>query len=132
MKRLFYILLCTFFCSTWAFGQGKVTITEQAGISALMSHYIKVNKNTATVEGWRIQLMATTDRQEMEMALNRFRSRYPSISVDWVHAKPYYKIRAGAFNSKMDALRVLYILKQEFPSAYPAMDNTIRPYELLY
>ena len=132
MKRLFFILLCTSFCSTLALGQGRISIDAENGIEALMNHYAKVNKNTATVEGWRIQLIATTDRQEMEMSLNRFRSLYPSISVDWVHAKPYYKIRAGAFNSKMDALRILYILKQEFPSAYPAMDNSIRPYELLY
>lgn len=131
MKQLLFTLafIASGTCTSWA--QGRITVSAQPGIEALMNQFARLNKNTPTVEGWRIQLLATTDRQEMESALNRFRVLYPSISVDWVHSKPYYKIYAGAFESKLDALRILYILKRDFPGAYPAMDNTIRPSELM-
>ena len=83
------------------------------------------------MSGWRIQILATTDRQNMESALRQFRNLYPSIPVDWLHTKPYYKVRAGAFTTKRDALRTLYILKADYPGAYPVQDNQIKPEELL-
>lgn len=75
--------------------------------------------------------MATTDRQRMENALGQFQALYPWVASSWVHTKPYYKIRAGAFASKRDALRTLYLLKRDYPAAYPIQDIEIKPEELL-
>ncbi len=96
-----------------------------------MDKFVEQNKSQTSVKGWRIQILATNDRQRMETALRQFGNLYPSIPVDWLHAKPYYKVRAGAFATKRDALRTLYILKQDYPGAYPVQDNEIKPEELL-
>lgn len=96
-----------------------------------MQRFADSNKSKTNVNGWRIQLLATTDRQNMESSLRRFENLYPSIPVDWLHAKPYYKVRVGAFATKRDALRTLYILKEDYPGAYPVQDTKIRPEELL-
>ena len=96
-----------------------------------MTRFIGQNQSKTTVPGWRIQLLATNDRQNMETALRRFEDLYPSIPADWLHAKPYYKVRAGAFASKREALRTLYILRSDYPGAYPVQDNQIKPEELL-
>ena len=109
----------------------NVSETVEAKVSQLMQRFIDKNKAQTTVKGWRIQLMATNDRQNMENALRRFENLYPSIPVDWLHAKPYYKIRAGSFTTKREALRTLYILRSDYPGAYPVQDNNIRPEELL-
>lgn len=109
----------------------QVTVKAEGRIDELMNSYIELNKSTQFISGWRIQLMATTDRQRMESALQNFRALYPSITIDWVHVSPYFKLRAGAYASKLDAMRILYILKRDYPSAYPAVDNHIRPIELL-
>ena len=109
----------------------SITESVDSKVVQLMERFVDQNKSQPTVSGWRIQILATNDRQNMESALRRFEYLYPSIPADWVHTKPYYKVRAGAFATKRDALRTLYILKEDYPGAYPVQDNQIRPEELL-
>lgn len=109
----------------------SVEINEDPIITNMMERWIELNKARNNIDGWRIQILATTDRQRMERARQNFQYQYPNISVDWVHSKPYYKLRAGAFATRLDAVRLLNILKQDYPSAYLAKDSSIRPVELL-
>lgn len=126
------ILLCLTFLFTFSYIHAQsITETVEPKVSDLMNRFVDDNKSMTTVSGWRIQILATTDRQNMESALRRFENLYPSIPVDWLHAKPYYKVQAGAFSTKREALRTLYILKPDYPGAYPVQDNKIRPEELL-
>lgn len=130
------ILLVAFAFLSFSFimdaeAQGSVTETVEPKVAQLMNRFVRLNRVTTAVSGWRIQILATTDRQRMEQSLREFQALYPSVSADWVHAKPYFKIRAGAFTNKRDALQTLYILKRDYPAAYPVQDNAIRPEELL-
>lgn len=129
MIRTLLLLLGLFSLVTTTQAQ-NITISEQAAISQMMQRFVEINKARVAVEGWRIQLLATTDRTKLDSALRNFQSRYPNIAVDWVHQRPYYKLRAGAFATKLEATRVLYSLKRDYPSAYPAQDKNIRPQEL--
>ena len=129
MKKIIISLFVVFsFTSLQAQGVSESVETK---VEQLMTRFIGQNQSQTTVQGWRIQLLATNDRQNMEKALRRFEDLYPSIPADWLHAKPYYKVRAGAFASKREALRTLYILRSDYPGAYPVQDNKIRPEELL-
>ena len=96
-----------------------------------MERMIEITRNQNQVEGWRIQILATTDRRKMEDAKSRFLANYPQLAGNWIHAKPFYKLRAGAFTSRLDAIRLLHELKRDYPSAYPAKDNNIEPRELI-
>lgn len=130
MRQIFSILVLVFITQI-AVAQGTVKVTEEPEISNLMDRFLAINESTFTVDGWRIQLLATADRSKVENAKRRFQTLYPNIYVDWTHSKPYYKLRAGAFGSKLEATRMLYVLKKDYPTAYPAKDNTIRPIDLL-
>lgn len=129
MKKLLYSI--TFILGlTGAVSAQSININEDAAVAQLMNRFVEINKSTVSVDGWRIQILATTDRYKMENAKQQFQFRYPNLVVNWVHEKPYYKLRVGAFESKLDATRMLYILKQDYPGAYPAKDRNIRPQEL--
>ncbi|RMD73076.1 MAG: SPOR domain-containing protein [Bacteroidetes bacterium] len=104
----------------------------QPEVAALFDKFVRLNKSTPTVRGWRIQLLASTDRSRVERELIRFRTLYPNITADWVHQSPYYKLLAGAFESREEAYQYLYIVRQDYPNAFPARDDSIRPEELLY
>lgn len=130
MKKLFFLILITFHCSLIIDAQ-NVTINEDFPIAKMMDAFVAKNKSTFQIEGWRIQIMATTDRRKMEEAKSKFLSNYPDVSIDWTHSKPYYRLRAGAFSSKLDAMRLLHRLKEDYPGAYPAKDNNISPQELV-
>lgn len=109
----------------------SVQIEEEPAITKMMERFIELNKAKANVDGWRIQILATTDRQKLETVKQTFRYQYPNIPIDWVHSKPYYKLRAGAFSTKLEALRLKYILEQEYNGIYLVRDDAIRPEELI-
>ncbi len=126
--------LCVFIAlGMWssAQAQGKLYIKEDPLISQMMDRYVQANKSRKFVDGWRVQIMATPDRQNMDRQLQTFQYRYPKLSADWVHHNPYYKIRVGAFATRLEALRLLYLLKPDYPGAYLLADKEVKPSELL-
>jgi hypothetical protein len=125
---LFAVLMLMTF-GAWA--QGKVTVKEDPIITQMMERYTQTNKARKTVDGWRVQIMATPDRQNLDRSLQSFQYRYPNLSADWVHNNPYYKIRVGAFSTRLEAQRLLNILKPDYPGAYLVADNQMKPAELL-
>jgi len=111
--------------------QNNVYVKEATIVTRMMFHLVQQNQLNEFVPGWRIQVLATTDRQKLETVKAEFQRDFPGILIDWQHDKPYYKLRAGAFDSKLAATELLYRLKEKFPSAYTAKDNQIAARQLL-
>lgn len=130
VKRWSILLIVSVLCSA-AFAQSNIQLSFDPAVNELIRKFEEINKNSEHVEGWRIQILSTTDRMKMESTLGEFRYRFPYIPADWSHDKPYYKIKAGAFAHKLDAIRVLHLIQQDYPGAYLAKDQYIRPSELL-
>lgn len=130
MERYLVFFFLVFFSARTASAQ-NVKVEEEAVVTQMMEQFVNVNKSQEFVEGWRVQILATTDRQKLESARAAFSYRYPSIASNWEHSKPYYKLKAGAFTSKLETLRLLYLLKSEYPGAYLVKDNKISPEELI-
>jgi SPOR domain len=113
------------------YAQKNIKVEEEYNISRMMTRFVEINRTQTTTSGWRIQLVATTDRRKMEETKESFMRNYPGISIDWEHAKPYYRLRAGAFKTKLEAIRVLEGLKKEYPSAFPAQVDNIELKDLI-
>ena len=122
MKRIIFTLAALFALSGLVFGQ-SIIVKETPEITQLVDKHIELNRATPTINGWRIQLFATTDRSKLEGARGTFINRYPNMPVDWVHASPWYRLRAGAFATKLEATRALNSLKIYYPDAYLAKDK---------
>lgn len=124
-------LLLAFFCWGGLATAQNIIVEADEPIEQMMDRYVELNKARPTIPGWRIQIMATPDRQKLEAVKQSFQYKYPTISVDWVHVAPYYKLRAGAFSTKLEALRLKYILEQDYPGIYLVKDDAITPRELV-
>lgn len=109
----------------------SVNVNEDYEVTRMLERHAYSNKSQSTVPGWRVQILSTTDRMRMEKAKEEFLNNYPGQKVEWEHAKPYYRLRVGAFPTKLQALKLLYELKKDYPSAYPAMDSSINPRDFL-
>ena len=131
MARFLFLGLILFFSSFAANAQKNVFYEEDPPIGNMMDRYAEANKSREYMDGWRVQVLATPDRQRLESVKQSFQYRYPSIPADWVHSAPYYKLRAGAFASKLEALRLKYILERDYPGIYLVRDDAIRPRELI-
>lgn len=129
-KVLILAIVSIIYCSTNVSAQ--VTINEPPVISQMMQRYVEINKNITKIPGWRIQIFATRDRVEMDKVRREFQFIYPNISVDWIHDRPQYILRAGAFENKLDAYRLLNIIRQDYPSALISLDSNMNPSELIF
>jgi SPOR domain len=115
--------------------QNNITINEEPPISRMMEIYasgIKTNAPTnpntggqpaQIVDGFRIQLMATTDRRKVDDTQAQFGSLYPGVFSTWSQAKPYYRVRVGAFPSRTEASNFLTKIKKDYPDAYIVPDR---------
>jgi len=124
MKKLLFSFFLICFMGNLSFAQ-NVKVSEDFAISQMLQRHIQNNKSRNITSGWRVQLLSTSDRNKVEDAKQKFMQDFPGVSVDWTHAKPYYRLRAGAFTTKLEAMRLLHQLKRDYPSAFPAKDNSI-------
>ncbi len=130
-NSLFFPLILATVLPAGLFGQGRIIEKTEPAVTVLLENFIESNKSVTAVRGWRVQIMATTDRQRIDEVVGQFTALYPDIPIDWIHTKPYYKVRVGAYQTKREALRMLYLLKSNYPGAYPVQDDHIKPEELL-
>ena len=88
-----------------------------------MNEFEERSKAEKEVDGWRIQIITTDDRRKMEAAKSNFETLYPDIFLKWEHIVPYYKIKIGAYKTKLELQAYLQELRVEFPSAFPIPDR---------
>ncbi len=118
--RLFIFLVSVFFVFNI---QAQVEVNEESSVKDALNKYITLNKQQSTIKAWRIQVVTTNDRREMEAAIVKLGHKYPALKYHWKHASPYYQLKVGAYEEKADLQNMLITLKRDFPSAIPVMDN---------
>ena len=108
----------------------EVQINETPAVAELYKTWTNQNRTNPHMEGWRVQIMASTDRPQVEEGRLRFRTAYPEVHAEMVHEKPYYKLKVGAFKSRLEALAFIATIP-EFAGAYPSKDSQIHPRDFL-
>jgi len=108
----------------------EVQLKEEPNVAQLMQQWVNNNRAVPEIAGWRVQIMASTDRVAVEQARNRFRMEYPETAATVVQEQPYYKLRIGAFRTKQEALLFITQL-MGYAGAYPAKDPHIHPRDFL-
>lgn len=111
---------------------GQLTIIQDSAIDSLISRHILISKNIQKnynhygMEGYRIQIYSSSNRnarEESNKARAEFISKFPDIISYPLYAEPgYFKIRAGDFRTKTEAAKIFLIVSKEFPDAYLVPD----------
>ncbi|GAB5552619.1 MAG: hypothetical protein Sapg2KO_22100 [Saprospiraceae bacterium] len=130
MRIISFVLLLLGVCISEADAQ-KITINEDYEVEQLMDQYVRINTAKSYVEGWRVQVISTTDRQKLESVRQSLKSRYPYLSTSWVHNRPYYRLRAGAFATKLEALQLQHLLREYYPGSIPTRDTEVSASEII-
>ncbi len=117
MKRLILIAVLGFFVQIAA-AQGIINITQDADIEAALKRHKQINRGNVKVDGWCIMIASSTDRAKVTDAKAEFLRNYPNIPVDWDYERPFFKLRAGAYATKLEAASLLELIKIQYPSAY--------------
>lgn len=105
-------------------------IIEEPAITSLMDRWKAYNLEHTEIQGWRIQIMASVDRRQMETARRTFENRYPEYPVIFIHNEPYFHLKVGAFLSMQKAQAFLKKMQHDYPQAIPVTD-VLKTEELL-
>ena len=130
MRIVLLSLFAVFSCLN--IGQAQnIQVNEDFEVQQLMEKFVTINTSKSYVEGWRVQVVSTTDRQRLESVRQALKIRYPYLSTSWVHNRPYYRLRAGAFATKLEALQLQHLLREYYPGSIPTRDTRIAASEII-
>ncbi|MEX0813270.1 MAG: hypothetical protein WD048_13710 [Chitinophagales bacterium] len=102
---------------------GKITYHYPAKLDTLIKNFIINNKQKAVFSGYRIQLIAGTNRQAILNFKSDFYKAFPEKRSTMIYQQPNFKLREGAYRSKIDAYRELILIQREFPDAFIIQDD---------
>ena len=112
-----------------AFGQG---IQEAPEVARAMSSFVRFNQEHQEVRGWRVQILVTTDRRQMEKVQREFISEFPDYNLHFKHENPFYHLKAGAFTSQAAAWPFLKMMQEKYPDAFLVTDDVELEEVLIY
>lgn len=121
--------LTIFFLSTaWycAFSQGTVRYDIEPGIVRIQEDYVNNWRKIGEINGYRIQIAAysgVNSKSQAEYAKNSFNNLFPYTRAYLIYNEPYFKVRVGNYQSRLEAYKDLESIRLTYPSAYIVPDK---------
>ena len=123
MKQLFIIVLLAISTTTFAQDEmGFVNIIASSNIDALVNKHVNMNRSSKPKKGFRIQLIQNSVRQNVLDRKEEFLMSFPEIPIYMNYAAPYFKLRVGDYNSRLEAYRALKQILYKIPTAFIVPD----------
>lgn len=100
--------------------EANVEVNRSPEVDSALVKYISHNP-ARQLHGYRISLFfdnKQSARNESENVESLFKESFPTIPVYRSYANPYFKVVAGDYRTKSDALRELPAVKKLFPNAF--------------
>jgi len=105
---------------------GQISFREESKVEDLMRRYTTQGKEDLHLNGWRIKIISTTDRRQLENTKYLFERRFPELTATTSYENPYYSIKVGAFENRFDLEPQLVEFKEVFPGAIPFRDRIMK------
>ncbi len=83
--------------------EGVVEVFADQRINRLIDRRAEFHRVDSTISGFRIQIFSTTERQDVNLAKDKFTYDYPELPIYMKYDSPNFKLRVGNFESKLDA-----------------------------
>jgi hypothetical protein len=109
-----WLLIAVTYCSS--------QIIEDPQITSLMNRWKSYNLEHQELLGFRIQIMASVDRRQMESLKRSFENKYPEYPVVFIHNDPFYHLKVGAFLTMQKTQAFLKKMQHDYPQAIPVTD----------
>lgn len=99
--------------------QGKIIIKQDASIKNAFTSYTEQNKNEEK-NGYRIFVFMSNSqgaRSNSDAVAGALKESYPQMNIYRTYSNPYFKVLAGDFRTKADALKIYNEIKEKYPQA---------------
>jgi len=102
-------------------GKGNIAIHQDLRINQLVNKHIDYNKELNGIQGFRIRIfsdLGNTARDKSQEMNAKFNEYFPGIPVYREYDSPYFKVYAGDYRTKNDALKDFVNIHKIFPAAF--------------
>jgi hypothetical protein len=106
-------------------GTGDITVVQDARLAEVLQEYIEINRQKNGIPCYWIRIYSGSGHDAREKAYQskaKFLSKYEGIKDKVVYDNPNFKVYIGGYRVKSDALKLLKIVQQDFPSAFIIYD----------
>lgn len=132
LKGLYVRILLALIWLLMSSTPGTAQLVEDPQITSMMNRWKTYNAEHQEVRGYRIQIMASVDRRQIESTRRTFENRYPEYPIVFLHNEPYFHLKVGAFLTMQKAQAFLKKMQHDYPQAIPVTDNLKVEELLLY
>lgn len=101
---------------------GYINIIATTNIDALVNKHIRINSSRSRMNGYRIQLAQNSSRSMVLEKKNAFLQKFPEIRTYMVYEQPYFKLRVGNYQSKLEAFKMYRAILRNFGNAFIVED----------
>lgn len=105
----------------------KVTIVADSGIDSLIEADKIQAESDPTLQGYRIQLFADSDRKGAQDIRTKFLQLFPDIDAYLTYQQPYFKVRVGDFRTRIEAYALYKEMLQHFDKVLIVPDKINLP-----
>lgn len=95
-------------------------------LQALYERVLETYRTATTLPGYRVQVIATTNRTLADSVRIYLMENFPEVPVYRFYEVPTYKIRVGDFLERRAAEQWLEQHRREFPGAFVVPDQVLR------
>lgn len=107
-----------------------VVVHKDARIDALVKKKASINKNakkamSRTMRGYRLMVINTNSREEAIAAKTKLYTYYPDVKSYLQYQSPYFKLKAGNFQTREEAEKYRKAMLTMFPKGVFIINDTI-------
>lgn len=102
MRKIGLIGMLLLFCYV-ANAQNKNNISSPITLDSLVYKNIQKHKAEQTLDGFRVQLFSSADRNSANTLRTKFKTEYPEVPAYLIYQAPYFKVRVGDFRNQIEA-----------------------------
>ena len=129
MKNILLILCIVVFSIEMVDAQTSILLNDKVKFEStsdlnflLDAHYDK-NKHCDLMQGYRIQIMNSSNREDAYEKKAKVYRHFSKFKGYIVYDQPYYKLRIGDFETKLEARKFLNEVIQIFSTAFIVRDE---------
>ncbi|MDA9952222.1 SPOR domain-containing protein [Chitinophagales bacterium] len=101
----------------------KVKFESTSDLNFLLDAHYDKNKHCDLMQGYRIQIMNSSNREDAYEKKAKVYRHFSKFKGYIVYDQPYYKLRIGDFETKLEARKFLNEVIQTFSTAFIVRDE---------
>lgn len=113
--------------------EGIVRVVEENSIRQILDHRKALNfTKDRKVKVWSVQLYLSRDKYLATQHVSEAKKKTRNVTskVDWFYEAPYYRIYAGGFYTKLEAVTLLNELVTMYPDAIVFKNTEAKPADM--